>query len=114
VGVLERNLARILGVEVGDSVRVETPAGTVAFEIIGISANQQEEGSVLFAPTTTIRSILPASQRTGCWIRTSSPDRDLIDRTATRIEDSLIEAGCGVFAEIPCLAARGRKPRTAR
>ena len=44
VAVVERNIADAAGIEVGETVAVETAAGDVALRVVGIAKNQQEEG----------------------------------------------------------------------
>ena len=61
VAVIERNLARRTGTEVGDRVTLSTAGGAAQFRIVGIATNQQEDGTVLFVPLTTLRSVLGTS-----------------------------------------------------
>ncbi|MGD9755693.1 MAG: ABC transporter permease [Acidimicrobiia bacterium] len=85
VAVIERNLAELSGVELGDQVTVRTAAGPVQLSVIGISANQQEDGLALFVPLETARSLLGETGGSGTfWVSTSaSRDAALVDRTAT-------------------------------
>ena len=58
-------------------------------------------------PLTTLRSIL--HQPTGVstyWIKTTSPDHALIDRTTTRLENRLTALGYDVATEIAYVAER--------
>jgi putative ABC transport system permease protein len=71
--------------------------------VIGISANQQENGTALFVPLTTLHAILtgmPADASNGFWVQTTSHDHAFIDRTTTRIEDALTARGYDVSSEI--------------
>ena len=107
VAVIERNLARAASVEVGDRVTLATAAGPTQLRIVGIAANQQEDGTVLFVPLTTLRAVL--GQPTGAstyWIRTSSPDQALIDRTSALLEDRLAALGYDTASEITYVAER--------
>jgi putative ABC transport system permease protein len=89
VAVVERDLARSAGIEVGDSASVATPAGDTDFRVVGIADNKQEEGTVLFIPLSTAQELAGLGDRsTGLWVRTGSDDEALIDRTATRLEDT--------------------------
>jgi putative ABC transport system permease protein len=100
VAVIERNLAQFAGVDVGDQVTLTTVAGPAQFRIIGMATNQQEEGTVLYVPLTTLRSVL--DQPTGVstyWIKTTSPDEALIDRTTTVLDDRLTALGYDVATE---------------
>jgi putative ABC transport system permease protein len=106
VAVVERNIARAVGVGVGDRVRMSTGTGTVAFRVVGIAANQQEDGTVVFIPLSTARAVLGAPDAVNqYWIRTDSPDRGLVDRTTTRLEDALISRGYEVGSEITYVGA---------
>ena len=107
VAVIERNLAQAAGVEVGDRVTLATAAGPAQLRIVGIAANQQEDGTVLFVPLTTLRAVL--GQPTGAstyWIRTSSPDHALVDRTTSLLEDRLAALGYDLASEITYVAER--------
>jgi putative ABC transport system permease protein len=107
VAVIERNIAQIAGVRVGDRVRLATAAGTVDFRIIGIATNQQEDGTALFVPLTTARSLLgqPAGA-SSFWVRTASHDHASVDRTTSRLEDRMTALGYDVTSEIKYIAER--------
>jgi putative ABC transport system permease protein len=107
VAVIERNLARLEGVSVGDRVPLSTAAGTATFRIVGIAKNQQENGTVLFVPLTTVRTLL--NEPTGAstyWVRTTSPAQGFVDRTTTRLEDRLATLGYEVGNEITYVGER--------
>jgi ABC-type lipoprotein release transport system permease subunit len=107
VAVIERNLAQIAGVAVGDRVTLKTAAGAARFLVVGIATNQQEDGTVLFVPLTTLRDVL--GQPTGVstfWIRTTSPDDALVDRTTSLVEDRLTALGYDVGDEITYVEER--------
>ena len=107
VAVIERNIAQATGIELGELVTIATAAGRAQLRIVGIAKNQQEDGTVLFVPLSTVRTLL--DQPTGAstyWIRTSSPDHALVDRTATRLEDRLTALGYEIANEITYVAER--------
>jgi putative ABC transport system permease protein len=107
VAVIERNLARITGIEVGEVVTVATAAGPVSLRIVGEARNQQENGTVLFLPLTTARALLGRPRETSTyWIRTTSSDHALVDRVATALEDRLGALGYEVGSEITYVATR--------
>lgn len=101
VAVIERNLAERTETEVGDQVTLATAGGDARFRIVGIADNQQEDGTVLFVPLTTLRSVL--REPTGVstyWIKTTAPEHALIDGTFTRLEDRLNALGYQLGGEI--------------
>jgi putative ABC transport system permease protein len=101
VAVLERTLAQSTGVEVGERVTLATGRGVVRFRIVGIATNRQEAGTVLFVPLTTLRSLLgDPTGVTTYWIRTTSAEPTVVDRTMTRLEDRLNALGYDVAGEI--------------
>ena len=102
VAVVERNLARVTGTRVGDRVRVETGNGPLTLRVIGIAANQQENGTVLFVPRETMRAAFGSSPAGGddYWIRTTSRDHASVDRTTTRLEDTMSAYGYDIGTEI--------------
>ena len=62
---------------------------------------------MLFVPLTTLRSVL--DQPTGVstyWIKTTSPDEALIDRTTTLLDDRLTALGYDVGTEISYVLER--------
>jgi putative ABC transport system permease protein len=101
VAVIERNLAERTGTEVGDRVTLATAGGAARFRVVGIASNQQEDGTVLFVPLTTLRSVLHAPTGVSTyWIKTTSGERAVVDRTFTRLEDRLNAAGYQMGGEI--------------
>lgn len=107
VAVIERNLAEIEGVDVGDTVTVATAAGSADFHIVGIAANQQEDGTALFVPLSTARALLgqPTGTRT-YWVKMTSSDETFIDRTTGLVEDRLADLGYEVATEVRYVAER--------
>jgi putative ABC transport system permease protein len=107
VAVIERNIAEIVGVEVGDRITLDSASGVIAVRIVGIARNQQEDGAVLFVPLTTTRKLLDL--RAGAstyWIKTTSRDEALIDRTTTLLEDRLAARGYEIGNEITYILRR--------
>jgi putative ABC transport system permease protein len=105
--VVERNVAEAAGIEVGDSVVAETARGPLRLRVVGIATNQQEEGTALYVPLTTVRELLGAPAGTSTyWIRMTSPDHALVDRTTTALEDRLGALGYEVGSEITYVAER--------
>ena len=107
VAVIERNLAQLASVRIGDRITLATAVGPVRLRVIGSAKNQQEDGTALYVPLTTVRSIL--GQPTGAstyWIRTSSPDPAFVDRTTSRLENRLGALGYEIGTEIKYIAER--------
>ncbi len=107
VAVIERNLAERTGTEVGDQVTLATAGGGAGFRIVGIANNRQEDGTVLFVPLTTLRSVLQAPTGVSTyWIKTSSPEHALVDKTFTRLEDRLTAVRYQMGGEITYVEER--------
>jgi lipoprotein-releasing system permease protein len=69
--------------------------------------NQQEDGTVLFVPLTTLRSLLDRPDAASTyWIRTASADEAVVDRTTTLLEDRLAALGYETGGEITYVAVR--------
>jgi putative ABC transport system permease protein len=102
VAVVERDIARITNTRIGDTINVQTAAGPVIFRVIGISANQQEGGTALFVPLTTMHALMTgmAADDNDYWVRTTSHSHPLIDATTTRIENTLAAHGYPATSEI--------------
>ena len=102
VAVVERDIARLTGTHVGDAISVRTASGPVAFRVIGISTNQQESGTTLFVPLTTAHAVLRGVRpdANDYWVRTTSHAHAFVDRTTSRIEDTLTAHGYDVGTEI--------------
>ena len=107
VAVIERNLALATGTKVGDRITLSTAGGAAPVRIIGIAKNQQENGTVLFVPLSTVRSVLGAPSGTSTyWIKTTTGDHAVIDRTMTALEDRLTALGYDVGGEITYVEER--------
>jgi putative ABC transport system permease protein len=106
VAVVERILAETVGVEVGDVVTLTTAAGKARFRVVGVADNQQEDGTALFVPLTTLASVLGRPGATTYWIRATSSDESFVDRTASLLEDRLAALGFEVGTEIAYVAER--------
>jgi putative ABC transport system permease protein len=107
IAVIERNIAQLAGVDVGDRVTLATAAGDARFRIVGIASNQQEEGTALYVPLTTVRTLL--DRPTGAsayWVRSDSRDHAIVDRTTSRLEDRLAALGYETSSEIKYVAER--------
>jgi putative ABC transport system permease protein len=106
VAVIEQDIARAAGIRLGDQVAMQTASGRADLRVIGISANQQENGTALYVPLTTMHALLPgvAADANDYWVRTTSHDHTLIDRTTTRIEDTLTTHGYDVGSEVKYVA----------
>jgi putative ABC transport system permease protein len=107
VAVIESNLARTAGVDVGQRIRLTTAAGDVEVLVVGTADNQQENGTVLFVPLTTLRAQLGApSGASTYWIKTTSSEHGFVDSTTTLLEDRLAPLGYEVGNEITYVGAR--------
>ncbi|HMK97656.1 MAG TPA: FtsX-like permease family protein, partial [Acidimicrobiales bacterium] len=102
VAVVEQDLARVTEAHLGNSISVQTPSGQVSLRVIGISSNQQENGLALFVPLTTAHALLPGrpADANDYWVRTTSQSHPFIDRTTSRIEDTLAAHGYDVNSEV--------------
>jgi putative ABC transport system permease protein len=107
VAVIERNIAQIAGVEVGERVTLATASGDAGFRIVGIARNQQENGTALYVPLTTARELLGQPDGASAyWIRTESSEQAFVDSTTTLLEDRLAALGYQVTSEIKYVAER--------
>jgi putative ABC transport system permease protein len=98
VAVIEQDIAQATGTRLGDTITVQTAAGPASFRVIGISPQQQENGTALFVPLTTMNAIVTGMP--AYWVRTTSHDHAFIDSATTRIEDMLTTHGYDVDSEI--------------
>jgi putative ABC transport system permease protein len=107
VAVIERNIAQIVGIEVGDTVTLTTAAGDAEFAIIGVVKNQQENGTALYVPLTTARELLGRPVGASAyWIKMESPEPEVVDRTTSLLEDRLAALGYEIGSEITYIAER--------
>jgi putative ABC transport system permease protein len=94
VAVLGRTLAKTTGKGVGDEIRLSTGGGPATLRVIGVSSSQTRNGSVIFMPVATLQAVLGSpGEVNNYWITTTSDDHGLIDRTTTRLEDTLAAHG---------------------
>lgn len=90
VAVLGTSFANRTGAQVGDQLRLSTGAGPVTVRVVGITGNQAQNGAVVFLPVTTLHAALGTPGAVNqYWVATTSDDHGLIDRTTTRLEDTL-------------------------
>jgi putative ABC transport system permease protein len=102
VAVLQQAIAHATGTRLGDRITLQTAAGPVVLQVVGIATNQQEFGTALYVPLTTMHAILgdsPAATN-DYWVQTTSHDHASINRTTTRIENTLTTSGYTVGSEI--------------
>jgi putative ABC transport system permease protein len=94
VAVLGATIAKTTGTDVGDRIRINTGSGPATLRVIGISGNQADNGGVVFMPVTTLQAVLGSRGAVNSyWITTTTKDHGLIDRTTTRLEDTLAAHG---------------------
>ena len=97
VAVLGRTIAKTLGAGVGDAVRVGTSGEPVTLRVIGISANQADNGGAIFLPTATLQAALGTPGLiNNYWVAMTSAEHGAIDRTTTALEDRLAGRGSSV------------------
>jgi putative ABC transport system permease protein len=70
--------------------------------VIGIATNQQDNGTALFVPLTTMHAVMTGSpvDANDYWVRTTSHSYTFIDSTTTRVEDTLTTHGYDVSSEV--------------
>jgi len=102
VAVIEQAIASITRTRLGDTITVQTASGPASFRVIGISANEQENGTALFVPLTTMHALITSrpADVNDYWVQTTSHDHAFIDSTTTRIENTLTTHGYDVNSEI--------------
>jgi len=100
VVVVEQSIARASNTDVGQRVMVRTAAGQVQFTVVGIVSDQQQNGTVLYVPLTTMQSVLHEPGAVNeYWIQTVSADHDLIDATNTRLENAFAAHGLQIATQ---------------
>jgi putative ABC transport system permease protein len=94
VVVVEQSIARVTGTHLGQQLELSTASGPARFRVVGIVSDQQDNGTDVFVPLTTMQAVLhtPGAVNT-YWIQTSSSNHTLIDRTNTRLEDAFAAHG---------------------
>jgi putative ABC transport system permease protein len=93
VAVMGNDVARLDGVGVGDRVTLQTGAGPVPVQIIGLS---RSAGAIqhVFLPLSTAQAALNLGRDSQVYlITTTSPSHPLIDRTTVQLEDRLAAHG---------------------
>jgi ABC-type lipoprotein release transport system permease subunit len=100
--VVERSIANLTGTRLGREIRIQTAGGPVSLRVIGIASNQQEFGTAVYAPITTMHQILGPAAAAGndYWVQTTSHAHPFVDRTTARIERTLAAHGYPVSSEI--------------
>jgi putative ABC transport system permease protein len=106
VVVVEQNIARVTGTHLGQQLDLSTAAGTARFRVVGIVSDQQDNGTDVFIPLTTMQSVLhtPGAVNT-YWIQTTSSNHNLIDQTNTRLEDAFAAHGLQMDTQVEYVGA---------
>jgi len=100
VVVVEQSIARASGTHLGQRVVVHTAAGDVPFTVVGIVSDQQENGTVLYVPLTTMQAVLHTPGAVNeYWIQTTSDNHNLIDQTNTRLENAFAAHGLQITTQ---------------
>jgi putative ABC transport system permease protein len=96
VAVIAKNLARVTGTRVGDTVTLKTASGPASFRVIGMTSSQWNNGLNFYVPLQTAKAVLHTATVNGYFVQTANRDHALIDRTTTRLEDRLTAKGYAV------------------
>jgi putative ABC transport system permease protein len=94
VVVFSKTIADLEKIKIGNTVDIIMATGTYQFKVIGLSSGIMNNGMCAFMPITTIQDkMLMNNNVTGFIIKTDNDSHDLIDRTATAIEDEMLSRG---------------------
>ena len=100
VVVVEQSIARASNTHLGQRVTVRTTDGNVPFTVVGIVSDQQNNGTVLYVPLTTMQSVLHTPRAINTyWIQTTSASHNVIDQTITRLEDAFAAHGLQITTQ---------------
>jgi putative ABC transport system permease protein len=100
VVVIEQDIARASGTHLGQRITVRTAVGQVSFTVAGIVSDQQENGTVLYVPLTTMQSVLHTPGAVNeYWIQTTSDNHHLIDQTNMRLENAFAAHGLQITTQ---------------
>ncbi|HUA06111.1 MAG TPA: FtsX-like permease family protein [Solirubrobacteraceae bacterium] len=100
VVVIEQSIARASGTHLGQRLLVRTAVDQVPFMVVGIVSDQQENGTVLYVPLTTMQSVLHAPGAVNeYWIQTTSAGHNLIDQTNMRLENAFAAHGLQIATQ---------------
>jgi putative ABC transport system permease protein len=102
VAVIQRDIARTTGTRLGQSIHVQMASGVADFRVIGIASNQQENGTALYVPLTTMHALMPDVPLGGgdFWVQTTSHAHAFIDQTVAQVEDTLTASGYNIGTQI--------------
>ena len=104
--VVEQSIARASNTHLGQRVELSTAAGPAQFTVVGIVSDQQNNGTVLYAPLSTMQSVLHTPGAVNdYWIQTTSANHHLIDQTNTRLEDAFAAHGLQMGTQIEYVGA---------
>ncbi|MBV9413916.1 MAG: ABC transporter permease, partial [Solirubrobacterales bacterium] len=91
---------RASGTHLGQHIVVSTAAGPAQFKVVGIVSDQQENGTVLYVPLTTMQSVLHTPGAVNeYWIQTTSANHNLIDQTNARLENAFAARGLQITTQ---------------
>lgn len=106
VVVVEQTMARASSTHLGQHVQLATAAGPAQFTVAGIVSDQQQNGTVLYVPLTTMQSVLHTPGAVNeYWIQTTSGNHRLIDQTNTRLDNAFAAHGLQIGTQIEYVGA---------
>lgn len=106
VVVVEQSIARATSTHLGRRAQLLTAIGPVWFTVVGIVSDQQDNGTDMFVPLSTMQSVLHTSGAVNeYWIQTTSGNHNLIDATNTRLEDTFAAHGLQMDTQVEYVAA---------
>jgi putative ABC transport system permease protein len=104
--VVEQAIARAGNIHLGQEVTLSTAAGPAQFTVVGVVSDQQQNGTVVYVPLTTMQSVLHTPGAVNeYWIQTTSGNHHLIDQTNTRLEDAFAAHGLQMGTQIEYVGA---------
>jgi putative ABC transport system permease protein len=94
VVVVSKTIAELKDINVGDRIDIRMATGTYQFKVIGLNSALMNNGMGCYVPINTLQDKMMMNNNvSGFVIQTTSQSHDLIDRTATKIEDEMMAKG---------------------
>ena len=102
VAVVQRDIARTTGTRLGQTIRIQMASGDFNFRVIGIASNQQENGTAVYVPLTTMHALMPDVPAGGgdMWVQTTSHVHAFVDQTTAQVEQTLTTNGYDIGTQI--------------
>jgi putative ABC transport system permease protein len=92
--VLGPAVARTTGARIGQTLVLDTAAGTTTVQVVGIDTGQLNNGGVVYFPIAVLQRLTGMGEATNAvWLTTAQANHAAVDQATAKVEDRLAAGG---------------------